>query len=172
MTRRRASPRHSTAPSSHSRATRSEHNSTGSARPRIPTPAGTHHTIIRVHFEDGEQPVDVAHAVQAILNIAAGLDVLPMLQFLAFSSALTQVSGPSAEDIASFTTIEKCPDALRGQDCVVCATALTGRHNVRTLRCSHAFHPKCIDRWLSDHNNCPLCRSTIVPELTDSSAAG
>lgn len=36
----------------------------------------------------------------------------------------------------------------------------------RRLRCSHAFHPKCIGRWLVSHNTCPVCRTRLGAPLS------
>ncbi|GLJ39548.1 hypothetical protein SUGI_0808050 [Cryptomeria japonica] len=50
--------------------------------------------------------------------------------------------------------------------CTACAICLAHFKNYEMLRllpnCSHAFHRKCIDRWLSMHTTCPLCREILV----------
>ncbi|RRT65802.1 hypothetical protein B296_00014203 [Ensete ventricosum] len=48
-------------------------------------------------------------------------------------------------------------------DCSVCLGEFRDGELVRLLpKCGHAFHISCIDTWLRDHVNCPLCRSHIV----------
>ncbi|CAL9173881.1 unnamed protein product [Musa hybrid cultivar] len=48
-------------------------------------------------------------------------------------------------------------------DCSVCLGEFRDGELVRLLpKCGHAFHISCIDTWLRDHANCPLCRSHIV----------
>jgi hypothetical protein len=47
-----------------------------------------------------------------------------------------------------------------------CAICLSGtqqsrnhpRRFLKQLPCGHAFHPRCIDRWLNTRVTCPLCR--------------
>lgn len=36
---------------------------------------------------------------------------------------------------------------------------------LRQLPCSHDFHLKCIDLWLSNHTTCPICRGAVAPDL-------
>jgi hypothetical protein len=31
-----------------------------------------------------------------------------------------------------------------------------------TLECGHSYHDKCINEWLKNNKNCPLCRMDIV----------
>ena len=31
--------------------------------------------------------------------------------------------------------------------------------------CSHVFHEECLVRWLKDHDECPLCRTTLVEDV-------
>ncbi|OEL24807.1 E3 ubiquitin-protein ligase [Dichanthelium oligosanthes] len=48
-------------------------------------------------------------------------------------------------------------------DCSVCLGEFRDGESLRLLpKCSHAFHQRCIDKWLKSHSNCPLCRSNIT----------
>ncbi|XP_043696245.1 RING-H2 finger protein ATL52-like [Telopea speciosissima] len=52
---------------------------------------------------------------------------------------------------------------VEGTDCSVCLSEFQENESLRLLpKCSHAFHPTCIDTWLKAHSNCPLCRANIV----------
>ena len=35
---------------------------------------------------------------------------------------------------------------------------------VRLPACNHEFHKGCIEQWLFQHTNCPMCRVEILPE--------
>ena len=50
------------------------------------------------------------------------------------------------------------PEANNGQtSCPVCLEAFRKRDRVRMLPCSHIYHPRCIDPWLSrSGTSCPL----------------
>ncbi|RZC46943.1 hypothetical protein C5167_039886 [Papaver somniferum] len=52
---------------------------------------------------------------------------------------------------------------VEGTDCSVCLSEFDEGETLRLLpKCSHAFHLPCIDTWLRNHKNCPLCRAPIV----------
>ncbi|XP_072953726.1 E3 ubiquitin-protein ligase ATL31-like [Typha angustifolia] len=50
-------------------------------------------------------------------------------------------------------------------ECAVCLNEFEDEETLRLLpKCSHVFHPDCIDAWLSSHVTCPVCRSNLVPD--------
>lgn len=52
--------------------------------------------------------------------------------------------------------------------CVVCLTEFQDQDMLRLLpKCSHAFHLDCIDVWLQNNANCPLCRTSISGATRD-----
>lgn len=54
-------------------------------------------------------------------------------------------------------------------ECAVCLSEFQEDESLRLLpKCTHAFHLPCIDKWLSTHSNCPLCRANIVASLVSS----
>lgn len=43
--------------------------------------------------------------------------------------------------------------------CSICLDNFIAGQRIRTLpRCGHIFHEECIDIWLENHENCPVCR--------------
>uniref|UniRef100_A0A7N0UUE5 RING-type E3 ubiquitin transferase n=1 Tax=Kalanchoe fedtschenkoi TaxID=63787 RepID=A0A7N0UUE5_KALFE len=56
------------------------------------------------------------------------------------------------------------------QECSVCLAEFQVNEKLRCLRdCCHLFHMDCIDVWLQNNANCPLCRTSIsytVPSTT------
>ncbi len=48
-------------------------------------------------------------------------------------------------------------------DCPICLDGFKCRQHGRKLQCSHAFHKKCIDRWLTKNTHCPVCRTSVQP---------
>ncbi|KAL6911988.1 hypothetical protein ACP4OV_000793 [Aristida adscensionis] len=52
-------------------------------------------------------------------------------------------------------------------DCAVCLCEFSPDDELRLLpKCSHAFHLECIDTWLLSHSTCPLCRRSLLAELS------
>lgn len=49
-----------------------------------------------------------------------------------------------------------CPICL--DDIILTQTDID--YKIRTIRCGHHFHRKCIRKW-KKHNTCPVCRSSI-----------
>ncbi|KAK7350266.1 hypothetical protein VNO77_08654 [Canavalia gladiata] len=48
-------------------------------------------------------------------------------------------------------------------DCPVCLSSFADGEKLRQLNaCKHLFHVDCINLWLSNHFNCPICRATVA----------
>ncbi|KAK6119292.1 hypothetical protein DH2020_046965 [Rehmannia glutinosa] len=62
---------------------------------------------------------------------------------------------------------------IEGTECAVCLSEFQENESLRLLpKCSHAFHLPCIDMWLKNNSNCPLCRANVVALAHTSSALG
>ncbi|KAL2923249.1 RING-H2 finger protein ATL33 [Bienertia sinuspersici] len=47
-------------------------------------------------------------------------------------------------------------------ECPVCLSVFVQGDELRQLKkCKHLFHRTCIDKWLSTHCNCPVCRAFV-----------
>ncbi|XVE61862.1 hypothetical protein DITRI_Ditri06bG0073100 [Diplodiscus trichospermus] len=50
-----------------------------------------------------------------------------------------------------------------GIECPVCLSVFADGEEVKQLSvCKHSFHAICIDLWLNNHNNCPICRASVA----------
>ncbi|PAA86833.1 hypothetical protein BOX15_Mlig010835g3 [Macrostomum lignano] len=49
-----------------------------------------------------------------------------------------------------------------GDQCAVCIEPYRVSDAVRILPCKHFYHRSCIDPWLLDQRNCPLCKLDIL----------
>lgn len=48
-------------------------------------------------------------------------------------------------------------------DCPICLEEFKIRQICRQFDCSHVFHKKCIDKWLTKNVICPVCRACVQP---------
>ena len=46
--------------------------------------------------------------------------------------------------------------------CSTCLEIFTSKCNISTIPCGHVFHNKCIEKWLTENNNCSQCRSNVT----------
>mmetsp|Transcript_36896 Transcript_36896/g.59140 ORF Transcript_36896/g.59140 Transcript_36896/m.59140 type:complete len:283 (+) Transcript_36896:118-966(+) len=50
----------------------------------------------------------------------------------------------------------------KGMECSICFLTYSAGDRIRRLKCSHHFHEKCIDPWLTNYQNrCPLCKYAV-----------
>eukprot|EP00931_Biecheleriopsis_adriatica_P087511 TRINITY_DN61976_c0_g1_i1.p1 TRINITY_DN61976_c0_g1~~TRINITY_DN61976_c0_g1_i1.p1 ORF type:complete len:493 (-),score=68.29 TRINITY_DN61976_c0_g1_i1:143-1447(-) len=49
-------------------------------------------------------------------------------------------------------------------ECSVCLSPFEEGDSLRTLQCNHRFHLHCVDRWLSQSGQCPVCKVRIGRE--------
>ncbi|KAJ8014197.1 hypothetical protein DPEC_G00037750 [Dallia pectoralis] len=51
--------------------------------------------------------------------------------------------------------------SLLGQTCAVCLEEFKTRDELGVCPCSHAFHKKCLLKWLEIRSVCPMCNKPI-----------
>lgn len=57
------------------------------------------------------------------------------------------------------TDARSSDDAM--EECIICLESFTAGCALRTLPCMHRYHQGCIDKWLSIHLSCPLCKNSL-----------
>ncbi len=48
--------------------------------------------------------------------------------------------------------------------CVICLNDFKVKDKTKELICTHAFHERCIDNWLTRARECPLCKRNAIAE--------
>ena len=46
-------------------------------------------------------------------------------------------------------------------ECSICLDVINRGQKVLKCNPTHCFHSKCIDKWLSKSDQCPICRKTV-----------
>ena len=67
--------------------------------------------------------------------------------------------GLTPERIQQFRTFE-ADESLVGEKCAVCLNEFEVGREMMQLDCDglHEFCQECVERWLANHNTCPVCR--------------
>ncbi len=66
------------------------------------------------------------------------------------------------EIINAFPVHNYVPGNEKSDTCSICLEKLRRDERMRTLRCMHAFHQRCVDQWLEGNLICPLCRKPLI----------
>ena len=66
-------------------------------------------------------------------------------------------------------------NASINKDCSICRTSLDSdsiyaidlniKSTLKIGACNHCFHNDCIDKWLINNLNCPICNDTFVQKI-------
>ncbi|KRX09850.1 hypothetical protein PPERSA_02722 [Pseudocohnilembus persalinus] len=93
---------------------------------------------------------------------------------------LNQIKGLTQEEIDQIELIQYKQNIQSGNDeklknekqenqekkqfiqCSICFDDYEENQFVRILECQHNFHKECVDDWLKQKSNCPLCRKDIA----------
>uniref|UniRef100_A0A3Q2D737 Si:dkey-51a16.9 n=1 Tax=Cyprinodon variegatus TaxID=28743 RepID=A0A3Q2D737_CYPVA len=57
--------------------------------------------------------------------------------------------------------------SLLGQTCAVCLEEFRCREELGVCPCSHAFHKKCLLKWLEIRSVCPMCNKSVCRVQTE-----
>ncbi|KAL3634142.1 hypothetical protein CASFOL_021196 [Castilleja foliolosa] len=69
-------------------------------------------------------------------------------------------AGGGRDIITTNTSSTDDDDKAAAADCAVCLDEFYGDVGV-LINCGHKFHVGCINEWLKEKNNCPLCRALV-----------
>lgn len=123
----------------------------------------------------GERPlsVDALRLVLQERQASDGTDYEGLLEF-------QEQSGPAMEALlrslgATDAQIERLPSRVleasddllqvsdgKLPDCAICLENFAVGESVRTIPCFHSFHKNCIDPWLANKAECPICKHSAI----------
>lgn len=114
--------------------------------------------------------------LQAMMMMGTDRDFGPedyeMLLALDEHTPTKMIARASRGEISRLPTIKYAPPKEDPSDpaktkeeartrCLVCLEDFVPGETLRLLPCIHFFHAKCIDRWLGEKAECPVCKSSI-----------
>jgi len=51
------------------------------------------------------------------------------------------------------------------ENCSICYEGMKSDHCIQCKKCENVFHQKCIEPWIKNEKNCPICRTPIKYEV-------
>ena len=70
-------------------------------------------------------------------------------------------------------TTEDDDEQEKTEICMICHEEFEDGEELRRLMCMCSYHKSCIDKWLEDHDTCPVDRRNIInPDHTDTECNG
>jgi len=76
-------------------------------------------------------------------------------------SSTTFSTSPPKGDKPSPTEAKAAPPPSEEKSCCICLDDFQDGEDIRRLPCFHIFHQDEIDKWLREHNSCPICKTPI-----------
>lgn len=72
-----------------------------------------------------------------------------------------QALGLDPVSINSLPLILYRPSDKELGECSICLGIFVDGDKVKVLpNCRHCYHSECVDKWLTNHSSCPLCRAS------------
>ncbi|CAM9522296.1 unnamed protein product [Phaeothamnion confervicola] len=70
-------------------------------------------------------------------------------------------------------SLQRCSSWTADETCTICLDDYREGHELCRLPCQHIFHARCVDTWLSNHAECPLCKHSLAapPDAAEASRA-
>jgi hypothetical protein len=112
--------------------------------------------LVVVQTEGFVFPFEMQDSAQEV-GPGVGSSPIPVIMVNASDGALLSslASASSQRATASLRIIK------RERECAICAEEYERGHSVLRLPCRHAYHAACVERWLTSHSSCPICRKAL-----------
>lgn len=95
-----------------------------------------------------------------IIVPAIGLFIFLLFMILCYLSRLRQ-RGAREQYGYNEVVLKGKKLSLLGQTCAVCLDEFRSREELGVCPCSHAFHKKCLVKWLEIRSVCPMCNKPV-----------
>lgn len=124
--------------------------------------------------------LDMSPVLVGLLGVLAGAIIVAICHCILalcnetqrqmFSTRNNNVSGrehiSTANSTVEYSTVQviiQSNKEINEDLCAVCLGEFKAGERVSVLPdCAHIFHVSCINKWLENHSNCPLCRTSTI----------
>ena len=94
--------------------------------------------------------------------ISFGLYIVRCIDLHRENTRIIRQNGRSIPiNVNSLNTLLLCNE-LPDESCSVCLEDFKEGDTIKKLNCNHIFHKDCLEPWLNENNNCPMCRQNII----------
>lgn len=100
---------------------------------------------------------DIYHLPLNVYVIVLGIGLFVFMLSLIFCCYLFRLKQQGTREQFSYNE----------QTCAVCLEEFRTRDELGVCPCSHAFHKKCLLKWLEIRSVCPMCNKPILRLHTD-----
>uniref|UniRef100_A0A8C6UN26 RING finger protein 122 n=1 Tax=Neogobius melanostomus TaxID=47308 RepID=A0A8C6UN26_9GOBI len=114
---------------------------------------------------------DIYHLPLNVYVIVLGIGLFVFMLSLIFCCYLFRLKQQGTREQFSYNEVvlkgASKKLSLLGQTCAVCLEEFRTRDELGVCPCSHAFHKKCLLKWLEIRSVCPMCNKPIMRLHTD-----
>lgn len=109
------------------------------------------------------QPTGSVRRTESVRQMFPMLPFLPFLQFLQLSPSWSSELEVEETELTQFgiaqtEDTQDTPDTPDTQDPEIGVETEVPQHQM----CRASVHQSCLDIWLREHHNCPICRSSVL----------
>uniref|UniRef100_A0A3P9H0K6 RING finger protein 122 n=1 Tax=Oryzias latipes TaxID=8090 RepID=A0A3P9H0K6_ORYLA len=109
---------------------------------------------------------DIYHLPLNVYVIVLGIGLFVFMLSLIFCCYLFRLKQQGTREQFSYNEVvlkgASKKLSLLGQTCAVCLEEFRTRDELGVCPCSHAFHKKCLLKWLEIRSVCPMCNKPIL----------
>uniref|UniRef100_A0A3B3BVK9 Zgc:175214 n=1 Tax=Oryzias melastigma TaxID=30732 RepID=A0A3B3BVK9_ORYME len=110
---------------------------------------------------DHSMTSDIYHLPLNVYVIVLGIGLFVFMLSLIFCCYLFRLKQQGTREQFSYNEV------CAAQTCAVCLEEFRTRDELGVCPCSHAFHKKCLLKWLEIRSVCPMCNKPILRLHTD-----
>jgi len=57
--------------------------------------------------------------------------------------------------------------ACGNETCTICLEEFEPSEEIKLTPCNHGYHPDCLEHWMRERSNCPMCQAPLKKDTSD-----